>query len=68
MWALISTRLRTWLFAVVVVPLLGKAARAITGRMRSGRRDQSTSPSGTATRRERISNRRHLKKRQTART
>ena len=33
MWALLSTRLRTWLLLAVAVPLAGALARTVAGRL-----------------------------------
>jgi hypothetical protein len=33
MWALLSTRLRTWLFIAVALPLAGALARAVARRL-----------------------------------
>jgi hypothetical protein len=33
MWALLSTRLRTWLFMALVVPVLAAAARSVARRL-----------------------------------
>jgi hypothetical protein len=40
MWALLSTRLRTWLLLAVAVPLAGAIARAVASRLE--RRNGST--------------------------
>jgi hypothetical protein len=40
MWALLSTRLRTWLLLAVAVPLAGALARFVAGRLE--RRNGST--------------------------
>ena len=37
MWALLSTRLRTWLFITVVVPILGAVARSVAQRIEARR-------------------------------